>query len=427
MNKKDFSVAVIGIGYVGLPLAMECSENGFYTIGYDHSKIRIDELKRGFDATNTFNSESLLKNNKLKFSNSEKDIRNANFFIITVPTPIDSNNTPDLRYLIAASKLVGKYLKKNDIVVYESTVYPGATEDVCIPILEETSSLKLNRDFGCGYSPERINPGDTTMTLKNITKVISSSNKTFLPKIKFLYSSIVDAGIFVAKNIKTAEAAKVIENTQRDLNIALMNELSKIFNLLGIKTLDVIEAAKTKWNFAHYLPGLVGGHCIGVDPYYLTHKAQSLGYNPEIILAGRRINATMHEYVREKVIEKIFSSKLNLKNATLLFLGMTFKENCNDIRNSKSIDLVQSFAKLKISLFHSDPMVDSLKINGSKHLKYSSLFRSNLKFDVIILVTPHDLLLKDESRIRKLLKNKNSFIFDIKGKLSDSKNSYGAL
>ena len=427
MNIKDYKVAIIGIGYVGLPLAIECARSGFHTTGYDHSDDRIHELSNGHDRTNTFDSNEILNTEGVIFSSNERSIKKANFYIITVPTPIDDNNNPNLDHLIQASKMVGKHLNKNDIVVYESTVYPGATEEVCIPILEKISKLKLNKDFGCGYSPERINPGDSDMTLRSIVKVVSASSSKYIPKIKFIYSSIVDAGIFVAKNIKTAEAAKVIENTQRDLNIALMNELSKIFNLLGINSLDVIEAAKTKWNFSPYTPGLVGGHCIGVDPYYLTHKAQSLGYNPEIILAGRRINATMHEYVKGKIIEKIFTNKIDLKTAKILFLGMAFKENCNDTRNSKSIDLVRSFKNLNISLFHSDPLVRSLKIPNSREVKYKNLFSSGLKFDVIVLVSPHNELISDEKKIVSLLKNKKSFILDIKGKLKDNTKSYGAL
>ena len=427
MNTKDYKVAIIGIGYVGLPLAIECAKNGFQTTGYDYSEDRVNELMNGHDRTSTFNSDEILSTKKISFSSRQRSIKNSNFYIITVPTPIDHNNNPNLDHLIQASKMVGKCLNKGDIVVYESTVYPGATEEVCIPILEETSKLKLNKDFGCGYSPERINPGDTDMTLKSIVKVISASSKKYISKIKFLYSSIIEAGIFVAKNIKTAEAAKVIENTQRDLNIALMNELSKIFNLIGINTLDVIEAAKTKWNFSPYTPGLVGGHCIGVDPYYLTHKAQSLGYNPEIILAGRRINATMHEYVKGKIIEKILANKINLKTAKILFLGMTFKENCNDTRNSKSIDLVESFKNLKISLFHSDPLVESLNISCSTEIKYRNLYSPGIKYDVIVLLTPHDEIISDEKKIISLLKNKQSFIVDIKGKLKDGFRSYGAL
>jgi len=300
-------------------------------------------------------------------------------------------------------------------------VYPGATEEICVPILEK-SGLKFNKDFFCGYSPERINPGDTSKSLRSITKIVSGSNKKTALFLEKLYSNIIDAGTYLASNIKTAEAAKVIENTQRDLNIALVNELSKIFFKLEIDTHEVLDAAATKWNFAKYTPGLVGGHCIGVDPYYLTHKAQLEGYNPEIILSGRRINDSMHEFIFERVLSHIIKNKVPLKSLTILILGMSFKENCNDLRNSKVFELVELFKNQSIKLFHSEPYIKNLKVNGSKNINFENLKKSNQKFDVIIIAAPHDVFYDSENEIKSKLKNKNSLLFDIKGRMAKDKN-----
>jgi UDP-N-acetyl-D-galactosamine dehydrogenase len=312
-------------------------------------------------------------------------------------------------------------LSKKDIVVYESTVYPGATEEICVPELE-LSGLKYNKDFFCGYSPERINPGDNSKSLRSITKIVSASNKKTALFLKKLYAHIIDAGIYLAPNIKTAEAAKVIENTQRDLNIALVNELSKIFFKLDIDTHEVLDAAATKWNFAKYTPGLVGGHCIGVDPYYLTHKAQLEGYNPEIILSGRRINDSMHEFIFERVLSHVIRKKVPLKTLKVLILGMAFKENCNDLRNSKVFELVDLFKKQSIKIFHSEPYINNLEVDGSININFDTLKKSNRKFDVIIIAAPHDVFFTSDQVIKSKLKDKNSLIFDIKGKMQRNKN-----
>jgi UDP-N-acetyl-D-galactosamine dehydrogenase len=331
-------------------------------------KIELDELNKNFDST-LMVSQKQLSDSKGKFSSKKKDLKECNVYIVTVPTPIDKGNKPNLMPLIEASKTISGLLSKKDIVVYESTVYPGATEEICVPELE-LSGLKYNLDFFCGYSPERINPGDDSKSLRSITKIVSASNQQTALFLKKLYAEIIDAGIYLAPNIKTAEAAKVIENTQRDLNIALVNELSKIFFKLGIDTHEVLDAAATKWNFAKYTPGLVGGHCIGVDPYYLTHKAQLEGYNPEIILSGRRINDSMHEFIFERVLSHIIKKKIPLKTLKVLILGITFKENCNDLRNSKVFELIDLFQKQSIKIFHSEPYIDNLKIKGSQNINF---------------------------------------------------------
>tara|TARA_B100000902_G_scaffold399619_1_gene471376 strand:+ start:88 stop:1359 length:1272 start_codon:yes stop_codon:yes gene_type:complete len=419
MTDSKIRIGVIGLGYVGLPLAVEFSKN-FDVIGFDISQNRIKELNSEFDAT------MMIAKNQLadfggKFSSIESDLKKCNVYIVTVPTPIDKGNKPDLIPLVEASKTISKFLSKRDIVVYESTVYPGATEEICVPELE-LSGLRYKQDFFCGYSPERINPGDDSKSLRSITKIVSASDKKTALFLKKLYSHIIDAGIYLAPNIKTAEAAKVIENTQRDLNIALVNELSKIFYKLGIDTHEVLDAAATKWNFAKYTPGLVGGHCIGVDPYYLTHKAQLEGYNPEIILSGRRINDSMHEFIFERVLSHVIKNKVPLKSLTVLILGMSFKENCNDLRNSKVFALVELFKKQSIKTFHSEPHINNLKVDGSKNINFEALKKSNQKFDVIIIAAPHDEFYTSDKEIKSKLKNKNSLIFDIKGRMKTSKN-----
>ena len=419
MIDSKIKIGVIGLGYVGLPLAVEFSKT-FDVLGFDISKDRIDGLAKNFDETLMI-SKKQLSEFKGKFSLKEIDLAKCNIYIVTVPTPIDKGNKPNFSPLINASNTISKFLLKGDIVIFESTVYPGATEEICVPELEK-SGLKYNRDFFCGYSPERINPGDDSKSLRSITKIVSGSNKKTALFLEELYSTIIDAGIYLAPNIKTAEAAKVIENTQRDLNIALVNELSKIFFKLGIDTHEVLDAAATKWNFAKYTPGLVGGHCIGVDPYYLTHKAQLEGYNPEIILSGRRINDSMHEFIFERVLSHIIKNKIPLKSLKVLILGMSFKENCNDLRNSKVFDLVELFRKQSIKIFHSEPYINNLKVDGSKNINFEALKKSNQKFDVIIIAAPHDEFYNSENAIKSKLKDKNSLIFDIKGRMKKGKN-----
>jgi len=419
MLDSKLKIGVVGLGYVGLPLAVEFSKK-FNVVGFDISKDRIAGLSKNYDETLMVSRKELSEFSG-KFSAKETSLSKCNIYIVTVPTPIDKGNKPNLTPLIHASEIISNFLSKNDIVVYESTVYPGATEEICVPILEK-SSMKYNKDFFCGYSPERINPGDSSKSLRSITKIVSGSNKKTALFLQKLYSSIIDAGTYLAPNIKTAEAAKVIENTQRDLNIALVNELSKIFFKLGIETQEVLDAAATKWNFAKYSPGLVGGHCIGVDPYYLTHKAQLEGYNPEIILAGRRINDSMHEFIFERVLSHIIKNKIPLKTLKVLVLGISFKENCNDLRNSKVFELVELFQNQSIEIFHSEPYINNLKVPGSKNINFETLKKSDLKFDVIIVAVPHDEFLISEKIIKSKLKNKNSLIFDIKGKMGKSKN-----
>ncbi len=343
--KKSTKISIIGVGYVGLPLALAFSKK-FSTVGFDLNKNRIDELKNGYDSFNDQKKKDLLKNTRLLFSSSTKDINSSDYFIITVPTPVNNQKIPDLKPLISASKIVGKNMKKKSIVIYESTVYPGCTEEVCVPLLEKYSGLKFNHDFFCGYSPERINVGDKKHRLENIKKIVSGSNINSLNKINSLYSNIIKAGVHKAETIKVAEAAKVIENTQRDLNIALVNEFSLIFDKLNIKTDQVLNAAATKWNFIKFSPGLVGGHCVGVDPYYLTYKAKKVGYNPKVILSGRKINDNMSKNVCDKILKLVRVNDIKRK-PHLLILGYGFKENCSDIRNSKVIDLVNHFLKKK--------------------------------------------------------------------------------
>ncbi|WP_288739201.1 Vi polysaccharide biosynthesis UDP-N-acetylglucosamine C-6 dehydrogenase TviB [uncultured Rheinheimera sp.] len=339
---EQCKVAVIGLGYVGLPLAVEFGKK-LDVIGFDINEYRINELKGGRDSTLEVSSEELKSASKLAFSCNINELQSCNIFIVTVPTPVDQVNRPDLTPLQKASETVGKVLKKGDIVIYESTVYPGATEEVCIPVLERISGLSFNKDFFAGYSPERINPGDKVNTLTKIKKITSGSTPEIAEVVDSLYSSIITAGTHKASSIKVAEAAKVIENTQRDLNIALVNELSVIFDRIGIDTLDVLEAAGSKWNFLPFRPGLVGGHCIGVDPYYLTHKAEEVGYHPQVILAGRRINDNMARYVARNTIKLMLKNGIDVARSTVGILGITFKENCPDIRNSKVFDMVKEF------------------------------------------------------------------------------------
>lgn len=404
-------IAVIGLGYVGLPLAVAFS-NKFEVIGYDINKDRIKELQNGSDKTLEINDDELKNSlkNGIKFSSNLDDLKECNFFIIAVPTPVDKNNRPDLTPLLKASQSVANVLKKGDIVVYESTVYPGATEEECVPVLEKYSNLKFNQDFFCGYSPERINPGDKEHTITKIKKITSGSTSQIADKVDEIYSSIIEVGTFKASSIKVAEAAKVIENTQRDINIAFVNELAMIFEKIGIDTNEVLKAAGTKWNFLKFSPGLVGGHCIGVDPYYLTHKAQELGYHPEIILAGRRINDNMGKYVANRVVKLMIKHDKKINNANVLVLGITFKENCTDIRNSRVIDVINELKDFGCVVDVFDPWADKNDVLREYNINLLDKFDLE-KYEAIILAVAHN-------EFKNLdLNSVNAVTFDIKGVL----------
>jgi UDP-N-acetyl-D-galactosamine dehydrogenase len=408
-NKK---IAIIGLGYVGLPLAVEFGRK-FDVVGFDINKKRISELTLGDDFTLETTKEQILSSKGLVFSSEIETLSTCNFYIITVPTPVDKNNKPDLTPLIKASETVGRVLKKGDIVVYESTVYPGCTEEDCVPVLEKSSGLIFNQDFYCGYSPERINPGDKEHTVTKILKITSGSTSEIAETIDQVYKTIIVAGTFKAASIKVAEAAKVIENSQRDINIAFVNELAKIFNKLGIDTNDVLEAAGTKWNFLKFKPGLVGGHCIGVDPYYLAQKAQEVGYHPEIILAGRRVNDGMGAYVAHEVIKLMVKKSIPVKSSNVLVLGFTFKENCPDVRNTKVVDIISELNdyQLKVDIF--DPWASPEEVmheyNVNTFKEYSSISKN--KYDTIILAVSHKEFLA--LNFKDLLKE-NSVLYDIK-------------
>lgn len=352
------TIAVIGLGYVGLPLAVEFGKK-FKTFGFDLSEAKVAAYREHYDPTGEVSSEDLRAATQLTCSSSPEVLREADVIIVAVPTPVDEAHQPDFTPLVKSSESLGKYLKRGAIVVYESTVYPGATEEVCIPVIERVSGMKWKQDFFVGYSPERINPGDKERTVTKITKVVSGDTPETLAKVAEVYGAIITAGVYPASSIKVAEAAKVIENTQRDLNIALMNELAIIFHKVGIDTVEVLKAAGTKWNFLPFRPGLVGGHCIGVDPYYLTHKAEMLGYNPQVILAGRRINDSMGKYVAEQTIKQMIANDQPIKGAHVIVLGMTFKENCPDLRNSKVIDVVRELKSFGVNVLIHDPIADS--------------------------------------------------------------------
>ena len=388
LQLSDLKIAIIGLGYVGLPLAVEFGKQ-LPVVGFDIQQKRIQELQSGQDHTLEVSSEELKQATQLTYSANLDDLRSCNFFIVTVPTPIDEFKQPDLTPLIKASTSIGKVLKKGDVVVYESTVYPGATEEACIPVLEQVSGLKFNQDFFAGYSPERINPGDKLHRVTNILKVTSGSTPEVADFVDAVYKLIVTAGTHKAPSIKVAEAAKVIENTQRDVNIALINELAVIFNKLGIDTEAVLQAAGTKWNFLPFRPGLVGGHCIGVDPYYLTHKAQSLGLHPEIILAARRLNDRMGEYVATQLIKEMVKQRIQVVGSKILVMGLSFKENCPDIRNTKIVDMVKALKEYDLDLDIYDPWVDPLEAAKEYGIDpVSSL--ANAKYDAIVLAVAHD-------------------------------------
>ena len=357
IEENEYAVGIIGLGYVGLPLAVEFGKTR-RVVGFDINDKRVDQLKSGQDVTHECSLDQLKASKNLQYSSSLEDIRDAQIYIVTVPTPIDSVNRPDLGPLEAASRTLGGVLKEGDIVIFESTVFPGATEEFCVPILEKESGLQFNEDFSCGYSPERINPGDKVNTLTKIKKITSGSNSEAADEIDDLYRSIITAGTWKASSLKVAEAAKVIENSQRDLNIAFVNELSVIFDRLGIDTLEVLEAAGSKWNFLPFRPGMVGGHCIGVDPYYLTHKAEEVGYNPQVVLAGRRINDNMARYAAKSIVKRMLQNGIDVARSKVGVFGLTFKENCPDIRNSKVVDLIRELESWNVTVSVSDPWAD---------------------------------------------------------------------
>lgn len=409
-------IAVIGLGYVGLPLACAFAKQ-YQVIGFDINATRVSELQQNEDKTREVSKEQLQKlQEKILFSSDIADLSKANTYIVTVPTPIDDNNLPDMTPLIKASQMLSQVIKKDDIVIYESTVYPGATEEVCVPELEK-SGLKMNVDFGVGYSPERINPGDKSRTVETILKVTSGSNEYYANIVDELYSSIITAGTFKASSIKVAEASKVIENTQRDVNIALINELALIFNEIGIDTHEVIEAASTKWNFVKLFPGLVGGHCIGVDPYYLAHKASSLGLSPNLILTSRSINNSMSKFIAEQTIKQLIQHDKSIKGSKILILGVTFKENCPDVRNTKVLDIGDELQKYGINVSYSDPWVSDedweyLSVNK---IDYDQLPKSS--YDAVVVAVNHENFHNQESRIQSLCSDM-PVIIDIKGTLS---------
>ena len=407
-------LAVIGLGYVGLPLAVEFGKK-IDTTGYDIDVTRITELNSGIDSTLEVARDALTSALFLKFTADKEDLKSCNLFIITVPTPIDSANRPNLTALEQATKLVGDIIAKGSIVVYESTVYPGCTEEVCVPILEQRSGLRYNIDFFCGYSPERINPGDKINTLTKITKVTSGSNDWVARLIDDLYQSIIEAGTFRAASIKVAEAAKVIENTQRDLNIALVNELSVIFDRLEIDTLEVLSAAESKWNFLPFKPGMVGGHCIGVDPYYLTHKAEMVGYSPQVILAGRRINDNMARYAAKCVIKKMVQNKIDLATAKIGVLGITFKENCPDIRNSKIFDLIGEFKSWGVEIKIHDPWADKDEVKDQYGLELCSFDLLENLHALVVAVGHKQFRSLDGMILRRTCQFQRPVLGDLKG------------
>ena len=415
----SIKIAVIGLGYVGLPLARLFATK-YPVVGFDINQSRIDGLRSGTDSTLEVSDEVLQEvlvegfngnQNGLLCSSTLNDIADCNYYIVTVPTPVDKNNRPDLTPLYKSSETVAKVLKKGDIVIYESTVYPGVTEEECVPVLEKISGLKFNVDFFAGYSPERINPGDKEHTVEKILKVTAGSTPEIGQKVNELYKSVITAGTHLAPTIKVAEAAKVIENSQRDINIAFVNELAKIFNLMNIDTHAVLEAASTKWNFLPFKPGLVGGHCIGVDPYYLAQKAQEMGYHPEIILAGRRLNDSMGEYVASQVVKLMIKKGITINGANLLMLGITFKENCPDVRNTKIVDVIAALADYGITITIYDPWANPAEVQHEYDLEIITVF-PNQKFDAVVLGVAHQEFLKLDFAS---LQNDNSLLYDVKG------------
>ena len=416
----SIKLAIIGLGYVGLPLARLFATK-YSVVGFDINQSRINELQSGTDNTLEISNaelQAVLLHNPssekgLFCSNVLEDIRNCNYYIVTVPTPVDKNNRPDLTPLYKASETVGKVLKKGDIVIYESTVYPGVTEEECVPVLERISGLKFNHDFFVGYSPERINPGDKEHTVEKILKVTAGSTPEIGLRVNDLYKSVITAGTHLAPSIKVAEAAKVIENSQRDINIAFVNELAKIFNILDIDTHAVLEAAGTKWNFLPFKPGLVGGHCIGVDPYYLAQKAQEMGYHPEIILAGRRLNDSMGEYVASQVVKLMIKKGIKVNGSSILILGITFKENCPDVRNTKIVDVIQALLDYQVNITIYDPWANPAEVMKEYKLKTTNVLPKDT-FDTIVLGVAHKEFLDLDM---EMFKKENSILYDVKGVL----------
>jgi UDP-N-acetyl-D-galactosamine dehydrogenase len=415
---KELKLAIIGLGYVGLPLALEFAKKKL-VIGFDVNKNRIKELNSGKDKNLEFTEKTIQNSNQLTFTYKENDLKSANCYIITVPTPIDKLKKPNLNPLQKASEMVGKIIKKEDLIIYESTVYPGCVEEVCVPLLEKFSGLKFNKDFFCGYSPERINPGDKNHTISNIKKITSGSTAEVTDLVDSLYNEIITAGTHKASSIKVAEAAKVIENTQRDLNIALINELSILFNKLNIDTQEVLEAASSKWNFLPFNPGLVGGHCIGVDPYYLTHKAESIGYRPKIILAGRELNDSMGYYVASELIKKMKKKNIKIKGAKILIMGLTFKENCPDLRNSGIENVIKELQKFECHLDLQDPWAEREEVKKIYDI-YPKLKLNHNTYDAVLIAVAHNSFKNiGLSNIQDLCK-KNSVIFDLKNLFNSS-------
>ncbi len=408
---EETQIGIIGLGYVGLPLAVEFGKK-FPTIGFDINSHRLSELKSGKDSTLEVSEDELKSALQLRCTSDLNVLKQANIYIITVPTPIDSSKRPDFGPLVSASHTVGKVLSPGNIVIYESTVYPGATEEICVPIIEKESGLSFNKDFFCGYSPERINPGDKGHRLPNIVKVTSGSTPEVATFIDDLYKTIISAGTFKASSIKVAEAAKVIENTQRDVNIALVNELSLIFNRLGINTLEVLEAAGTKWNFLPFRPGLVGGHCIGVDPYYLTHKAQEVGYQPDMILAGRRLNDNMGSYIASQLIKIMVKKRIDVANARVLVLGLTFKENCPDLRNTKVVDIIHELNEFGIEADVYDPWVN--RQEALQEYNIQTVERPSQQYDGIVFAVSHHQFIEMTKEEIQSLRKSNSVLYDVK-------------
>jgi len=412
IENRSLKLAVIGLGYVGLPLAVEFGKI-FDTIGFDVKQERLNDLRRGVDPTLEVGADALKTAARLTFSCTPEDLHGCDIFIVAVPTPVDIHHRPDLSLLQSASETVGKVIKLGAIVIYESTVYPGCTEEECVPLLEKFSGLKFNQDFFCGYSPERVNPGDKVHSLCKITKIVSGSTEKTAEAVDMLYSSIISAGTYRVSSIKIAEAAKVIENTQRDINIAFVNELAKIFSLIGIDTQEVLKAAGTKWNFLNFTPGLVGGHCIGVDPYYLTHKALALGYHPEVILAGRRINDDMGKYVVSEVIKLMGERGFSFAGARILQLGITFKENCPDIRNSRAYDVASTLQKYGCRVDILDPWADPGEVMAEYALKSLKSLPENAEpYDAVILTVAHQDF--KQLDVKKLIRA-NGVVYDVKG------------
>ncbi|QCS11042.1 Vi polysaccharide biosynthesis UDP-N-acetylglucosamine C-6 dehydrogenase TviB [Acinetobacter radioresistens] len=418
LQLPELKIAIIGLGYVGLPLAVEFGKKVPVT-GFDIHQRRIDELKAGQDHTLEVSAEELKQATRLTYTAQLEDLKECNFYIVTVPTPIDDFKQPDLTPLIKASTSIGQVLKKGDIVVYESTVYPGATEEACIPVLEQVSGLKFNQDFFAGYSPERINPGDKQHRVTNILKITSGSTPQVAEFVDQVYNLIIEAGTHKAPSIRVAEAAKVIENTQRDVNIALINELALIFNKMGIDTEEVLKAAGTKWNFLPFRPGLVGGHCIGVDPYYLTHKAQSIGYHPEIILAGRRLNDAMGAYVVTQLVKQMIRKKIQVEGSKVLVLGLSFKENCPDIRNTKIIDIINELKEYQIEVDIYDPWVDISEAQHEYNVTPIKTLQDSTYDGVILAVAHEEFKVMGADKMRKLGKA-NHVLYDLKYVLDQS-------